>query len=64
MSRDHGFSRKCPTGDSFEDMQPPEFINCPKCMGDGEIETGVVLFDGEFEIIPCPECEGKGRIIK
>ena len=30
MSRDHGFSRVCPSGDSFAGMNPPDLNMLPK----------------------------------
>ena len=64
MCNDHGFSRVCPTGDSFADMKPPETRRCPECNGDAEVpkEGGPVLFDSEVEMVPCKNCDGTGQV--
>ena len=64
MCNDHGFSRACPSGDSFADMQPPETQRCPECNGDGEVpkEGGAILFDNETEKELCKNCNGTGQV--
>ena len=58
------FSQVCKSGDSFEGMTPPETRRCEACNGDGQIETGIVLFDGELATEECSNCGGTGRIPK
>ncbi|WP_276309915.1 hypothetical protein [Pueribacillus theae] len=38
--------------------------DCPKCMGNGEVEIAMIEQAHEFEtkIVPCPLCNGVGCI--
>lgn len=51
------------------EINPPEVIECPNCLGDGVIKSEPVLVemeDGvwgeEIDIVQCIKCEGSGML--
>lgn len=42
--------------------QPPALIECPHCLGEGDIEFGETDDDGNLLVEECRYCDGTGKV--